>query len=118
MTPFKIPSNPPCTDLPLKITYMISIEDNERAGCDTVTSDFCAFNMPGSMDDAVTRTVAVEVSPCNADITMEVIRDGGATARLAAKDSLSHDDDPGWYENPEGTLALPATEDELRRDLA
>jgi hypothetical protein len=28
----------------------------------------------------------------------------------------SYDEDPGWYEHPKGTVALKATDQELRRD--
>lgn len=35
---------------------------------------------------------------------------------LKVRDRLDGDADPGWYSNPPGTVALPATPEELRRD--
>jgi hypothetical protein len=36
---------------------------------------------------------------------------------LKVRDHLkSYDEDPGWYEHPAGTMALKATDTELRRD--
>ncbi|MES2462686.1 MAG: heavy metal-binding domain-containing protein [Armatimonadota bacterium] len=44
---------------------------------------------------------------------------GGMFSIVKVRDNLSSYEDPGWYENPEGTLALPATEEELRaNDIA
>ncbi|MFN0062973.1 MAG: copper oxidase, partial [Myxococcaceae bacterium] len=45
------------------------------------------------------------------DITM-----GGMFTVLKVRDRLASYEDPGWYENPKGTLAVGATADELRRD--
>ena len=42
---------------------------------------------------------------------------GGMFTILKIREHLSSYDDPGWYDNPPGTLAVAATEDELRRDL-
>jgi hypothetical protein len=36
---------------------------------------------------------------------------------LKVRENLTSYEDPGWYENPPGTLASVATDDELRRDL-
>ena len=42
---------------------------------------------------------------------------GGMFTVLKVRETLPADgSDPGWYENPPGTLATGATEDELRRD--
>ena len=41
---------------------------------------------------------------------------GGMFTILKVRDELTSYDDPGWYENPPGTLASPATEDDLRRN--
>ena len=42
---------------------------------------------------------------------------GGMFTILKVRDNLTTYDDPGWYENPPGTLASLANNDELRRDL-
>ena len=43
---------------------------------------------------------------------------GGMFTNLKVREHLeSYDKDPGWYENPPGTLASLASNDELRRDL-
>ncbi|HZA57352.1 MAG TPA: hypothetical protein VE616_24125, partial [Candidatus Udaeobacter sp.] len=42
---------------------------------------------------------------------------GGLVTVLKVRDSLqSYDTDPGWYKHPPGTVALKASDDELRRD--
>lgn len=41
---------------------------------------------------------------------------GGMFTVVKVRENLKSYDDPGWYEHPEGTVASPATEDELRRD--
>lgn len=41
---------------------------------------------------------------------------GGMFTILKVRDKLQSYKDPGWYDNPPGTLAMNATEDELRRD--
>ena len=42
---------------------------------------------------------------------------GGLVTILKVRDSLqSYDEDPGWYEHPKGTVALKASDQELRRD--
>ena len=42
---------------------------------------------------------------------------GGLFTILKVRDRLkSYDEDPGWYEHPQGTVALKATDEELRRD--
>ncbi len=41
---------------------------------------------------------------------------GGMFTVLKVRDHLKNYEDPGWYENPKGTLAVIATEEELRRD--
>jgi manganese oxidase len=41
---------------------------------------------------------------------------GGMFTLVKVRDQVVEDDDPGWYEHPEGTVARPATEQELRRD--
>jgi len=40
----------------------------------------------------------------------------GMFTLLKVRDRLEGGGDPGWYENPPGTLALPASAEELRRD--
>ena len=42
---------------------------------------------------------------------------GGMFTVVKIRENLSSYDDPGWYENPPGTLAVLATQEELRRDL-
>jgi manganese oxidase len=42
---------------------------------------------------------------------------GGLVTMLKVRNQLeSYDKDPGWYKHPSGTVALRATDDELRRD--
>ena len=41
---------------------------------------------------------------------------GGMFTVLKVREELTSYDDPGWYENPEGTLALPASREDLKRD--
>jgi manganese oxidase len=41
---------------------------------------------------------------------------GGMFTILKVRKKLAGDTDPGWYDNPPGTLALKATADELARD--
>jgi hypothetical protein len=42
---------------------------------------------------------------------------GGLFTVLKVRDGLkSYDEDPGWYQHPPGTVALKATDEELRRD--
>jgi FtsP/CotA-like multicopper oxidase with cupredoxin domain len=41
---------------------------------------------------------------------------GGMFTILKVREQLESYDDPGWYENPEGTLASSATNDDLRHD--
>jgi hypothetical protein len=41
---------------------------------------------------------------------------GGMFTVMKVRDRLSSYDDPGWYENPPGTLASKATEESLKRD--
>jgi len=42
---------------------------------------------------------------------------GGMFTILKVRENLTSYDDPGWYENPPGTLATLASNDELQRDL-
>jgi hypothetical protein len=43
---------------------------------------------------------------------------GGMFTILKVRETLAdYDTDPGWYEAPPGTIAGPATADELRHDL-
>ena len=42
---------------------------------------------------------------------------GGMFTILKVRQNLTSYDDPGWYETPPGTLASPASKDELQRDL-
>ena len=42
---------------------------------------------------------------------------GGMFTILKVRENLTSYDDPGWYENPPGTLASLATNEELQRDL-
>jgi manganese oxidase len=42
---------------------------------------------------------------------------GGMFTILKVRENLTTYDDPGWYENPPGTLASLANNEELRRDL-
>ena len=42
---------------------------------------------------------------------------GGLFTIIKVRDQLkSYDEDPGWYKHPPGTVALKATDEELRRD--
>jgi hypothetical protein len=41
---------------------------------------------------------------------------GGMFTILKTRDRLSSYEDPGWYDNPAGTLALPASKADLQRD--
>ena len=41
---------------------------------------------------------------------------GGMFTILKVREELSNYSDPGWYENPNGTLAAPATDSELREN--
>ena len=41
---------------------------------------------------------------------------GGMFTVLKVRERLTNYDDPGWYENPPGTLSVEATAEELRRD--
>ncbi|MCL4198963.1 MAG: copper oxidase [Phycisphaerales bacterium] len=41
---------------------------------------------------------------------------GGMFTIVKIREQLSSYDDPGWYENPPGTVASPATQQELARD--
>jgi hypothetical protein len=42
---------------------------------------------------------------------------GGLVTILKVRDQLeSYDKDPGWYKHPPGTVALRASDEELRRD--
>ena len=42
---------------------------------------------------------------------------GGMFTIVKVRQNLTNYDDPGWYETPPGTLASPASKDELQRDL-
>lgn len=46
----------------------------------------------------------------------DAITMGGMFTVLKVRDHLTGYQDPGWYENPRGTLAVAALDDELRRD--
>ena len=42
---------------------------------------------------------------------------GGMMTLLKVRDRLkSYDEDPGWYEHPPGTVAMKASEQEVKRD--
>jgi hypothetical protein len=42
---------------------------------------------------------------------------GGLFTVLKVRDQLrTYDDDPGWFKHPPGTVAMPATNADLRRD--
>ena len=42
---------------------------------------------------------------------------GGMFTVIKVRDRLkSYDEDPGWYEHPQGTVALKANEEDLTRD--
>ena len=41
---------------------------------------------------------------------------GGMFTVLKVRDGITSYDDPGWYENPDETLASPANADEMNRD--
>jgi manganese oxidase len=43
---------------------------------------------------------------------------GGMFTILKVRENLTSYDDPGWYENPPGTLATLATNEELQRDIS
>jgi manganese oxidase len=42
---------------------------------------------------------------------------GGMFTILKVRENLTSYEDPGWYENPPGTLASVANDEELQRDL-
>jgi hypothetical protein len=42
---------------------------------------------------------------------------GGLFTILKVRENLTSYDDPGWYENPPGTLATLASDEEMHRDL-
>ena len=42
---------------------------------------------------------------------------GGLFTMLKVREGITSYDDPGWYRHPEGTVAGPATPEEMRRDL-
>jgi FtsP/CotA-like multicopper oxidase with cupredoxin domain len=42
---------------------------------------------------------------------------GGMFTIVKVRENLASYDDPGWYENPPGTMAILASNDELERDL-
>ncbi len=42
---------------------------------------------------------------------------GGMFIIVKVRENLTNYDDPGWYENPPGTLASLASNEELQRDL-
>jgi manganese oxidase len=46
----------------------------------------------------------------------DYINMGGMFTVLKVRDQLESYEDPGWYDNPPGTLAVTATAEELRRD--
>jgi manganese oxidase len=46
----------------------------------------------------------------------DAITMGGMFTILKVRDQLKGDKDPGWYENPEGTLAMAASAGDLERD--
>jgi hypothetical protein len=41
---------------------------------------------------------------------------GGMFTTLKVRENLTSYEDPGWYKHPAGTVAVAATEDELKRD--
>jgi len=41
---------------------------------------------------------------------------GGMFTVVKVRENLTSYDDPGWYQDPPGTLALPATPEQLARD--
>ena len=41
---------------------------------------------------------------------------GGMFTILKVRDGITSYDDPGWYEHPPGTVAVAATEEDLRAD--
>ena len=42
---------------------------------------------------------------------------GGMFTLLKVRDGITSYEDPGWYQNPEGTLAVSATSEEMKSDL-
>jgi hypothetical protein len=42
---------------------------------------------------------------------------GGMFTILKVRDNLASYDDPGWYENPPGTLASLASPEDMQHDL-
>jgi FtsP/CotA-like multicopper oxidase with cupredoxin domain len=42
---------------------------------------------------------------------------GGLFTTLKVREGITSYEDPGWYRHPDGTVAGPATADEMRRDL-
>ncbi len=42
---------------------------------------------------------------------------GGMFTMLKVREGLTSYNDPGWYKNPEGTVSVSATKDELQDDL-
>ncbi len=41
---------------------------------------------------------------------------GGMFTILKVREKLDGYNDPGWYQNPQGTVASPATSEDLKRD--
>ena len=42
---------------------------------------------------------------------------GGMMTVMKVRDGLrNYDEDPGWYEHPQGTVAMKASDDDLKRD--
>jgi len=42
---------------------------------------------------------------------------GGMFTVLKVREGITNYDDPGWYQHPDGTVASPASPEEMRRDL-
>ena len=72
-----------------------------------------ATGMAGGMDMGTIANTAGMALPRGpyGDITM-----GGMFTVLKVRDQLKSYADPGWYQPPAGTLALPAATDDLKRD--
>src|SRR5262249_48577006 len=75
--------------------------------------EFIADN-PGEMGMPVPRN---SIPMAGAPGKYDYIDMGGMFTILKVREDLKSYDDPGWYDNPPGTLAALASNEELQRDL-